>query len=108
MKNNLKTKIIAYLALFWILISVIWTWALIVYETYFTDNNLWDIEVSQEWLDFINSMNEEELKDFLDDIEESTSDINLDDLESNDIIYEWDELNEDNNIELDLESEDIL
>lgn len=41
-KKNLTAKIAAIIALIAIVSSIIWTWILIIYETYFskTDNNL--------------------------------------------------------------------
>jgi len=40
MKKNMTVKIIAFLALFWIIISVVWTWILV----FFSDNNYTETE----------------------------------------------------------------
>lgn len=40
MKKNITTKILAFIALFWIIISVLWTWILI----FFWGNNEYVIE----------------------------------------------------------------
>jgi len=52
MKKTSWTKIMAILALFWILISIIWTWALIIYDIYTWWTNNWNQqqEITKEQL----------------------------------------------------------
>lgn len=49
MKQSKMTKIVAIFALFWIIISVIWTWILVFYEMYFSSNNT-EVSLTQEQL----------------------------------------------------------
>jgi len=46
MKNNFATKFMAFFALFWIIIWVVWTGILIMYELYFSENtnNITNVE----------------------------------------------------------------
>lgn len=39
MSNNKTAKIIASLALIWIIASIVWTWILFIYESYNSQNN---------------------------------------------------------------------
>jgi len=85
------TKIVAFIALFWILLSIIWTWALIIYETYFSQNQNHTIEIWDDYLDFINSLSEEELEELLIDM-----DNNLDNIQEQEFEYTSD-ISEENN-----------
>jgi len=82
------TKIVAFIALFWILLSIIWTWVLIIYETYFSQNQNYTVEIWDDYFDFINSLPDEELEELLIDI-----DNNLDNIQE----QEFEDIYEENN-----------
>lgn len=54
MKKNKITKIIAFIALFWIIIWIVWTWALIIFwnnkSEKITQSQLQDLIKSQSWI----------------------------------------------------------
>jgi len=49
-KKNMTTKIAALIALIAIFGSIIWTWILIIYETYFSSNSTNKNNLTQEQL----------------------------------------------------------
>lgn len=51
MRQNKMTKIVAFIALFSIILYVVWTWILVIYEMYFLKNN--NDSLTQEQLEEI-------------------------------------------------------
>ena len=51
MKKNPWTKIMALFALFWIIISIVWTGTLIVYDLYTTNNTSLEQQLTPEQFD---------------------------------------------------------
>lgn len=86
-KRWTKAKIAAIIALFWIIISIIWTSFLFIYEVYFSKNN---IETSsEEWSDFLNSLTDEQREEFLNNMENPSEDLEED--------FSFDNIQEDEN-----------
>ncbi len=46
MKKNIVAKVMAFIALAWIIISIIWTWLLIIFSSSSTNN--WSETLTQE------------------------------------------------------------
>ena len=72
------TKLIAMIALIWIIISVVWSWVLVIYEMYFKDT--WNI-VEWDYSDLLNkeNINNENLlqEELNDNIVENFEEINI-------------------------------
>ena len=94
MKQNLKIKIAAIIALFWIIIWVVWTWVLVIYETYFSNNSINQEFNTQDYNEFLESLSQEELEELMKDIEET--EINNNQNLPQEKIENW-ELNKENN-----------
>lgn len=50
-RKNVWAKLMALFALFGILVWIIWTWVLIIFELYFQDNTQIEQELTQEQLE---------------------------------------------------------
>lgn len=53
MKKNTWTKFMALLGLFWIIISIVWSWAMIIYDLYSSNNVSNSEELTQEQIEEI-------------------------------------------------------
>ena len=51
MKKNTWAKVMALFALLWILISIVWTWVLIIYDMYLSPKNTSEQKITQAQLE---------------------------------------------------------